>query len=281
MIAIVTDSNSQIPPELAATLGIVVVPLTVTVDGVAYREGVDIDADDFYARFETGTPAVSTSQPSPGAFAAAYQALADSGADAIVSVHIGSSISGTVNSARLAAAGVARTRPHRRHRLRLLRHRLRRLGGGGGGRRRRHRRRGGRRRRAGERPGGQRLRGGRPRPGPGRRPAGGGRRRRPPPASTIPVLTLAGGAMRDRGPRRRPRPGGRRSWPTTCGRAGRRCGWGSASPTRAPCPWWRPWRPACGTRPRSSSSSATGSAPASAPTPARGRRGRCSTRPRR
>jgi DegV family protein with EDD domain len=104
MIGIVTDSNSQIPPELAATLGIVVVPLTVTVDGVAYREGVDIDADDFYARFETETPAVSTSQPSPGAFAAAYQSLADSGADAIVSVHIGSSISGTVNSARLAAA---------------------------------------------------------------------------------------------------------------------------------------------------------------------------------
>ena len=102
---IVTDSNSQIPPELAATLGIVVVPLTVTVDGVDYREGVDIDADDFYARFETGTPAVSTSQPSPGAFAAAYQSLADGGADAIVSVHIGSSISGTVNSARLAAAG--------------------------------------------------------------------------------------------------------------------------------------------------------------------------------
>lgn len=104
MIGIVTDSNSQIPPELAANLGIVVVPLTVTVAGVAYREGVDIDADDFYARFETETPAVSTSQPSPGAFAAAYQSLADSGADAIVSVHIGSSISGTVNSARLAAA---------------------------------------------------------------------------------------------------------------------------------------------------------------------------------
>ena len=105
MIRIVTDSNSQFPPELAATLGIVVVPLTVTVDGVAYREGVDIDADDFYARFETGSPTVSTSQPSPGAFAAAYRALADGGADAIVSVHIGSSISGTVNSARLAAAG--------------------------------------------------------------------------------------------------------------------------------------------------------------------------------
>ncbi len=105
MIGIVTDSNSQIPPELAATLGIVVVPLTVTIDGAAYLEGVDIDADDFYARFESGPPEVTTAQPSPGAFAAAYQALADGGVDAIVSVHIGSDISGTVNSARLGATG--------------------------------------------------------------------------------------------------------------------------------------------------------------------------------
>jgi DegV family protein with EDD domain len=104
MIAIVTDSNSQIPPELASRLGISVVPLTVTVDGVAYQEGVDLDADEFYARFASGAPAVATSQPSPGTFAATFRSLADEGADAIVSVHIGSSLSGTVNSARLAAA---------------------------------------------------------------------------------------------------------------------------------------------------------------------------------
>jgi len=104
MIRIVTDSNSQIPPDLAGRLGITVVPLIVTVDGVVHHEGVDLDADDFYARFESGAPQVSTSQPSPGTFAAAYQALADDGAEAIVSVHIGSALSGTVNSARLAAA---------------------------------------------------------------------------------------------------------------------------------------------------------------------------------
>jgi len=101
-IGIVTDSNSQIPPDLADRLGIVVVPLTVTIDGVEHQEGVDLDADDFYARFESGTPQVSTSQPSPGAFAAAYQTLAERGASAIVSVHIASALSGTVNSARLA-----------------------------------------------------------------------------------------------------------------------------------------------------------------------------------
>jgi DegV family protein with EDD domain len=47
---------------------------------------------------------VSTSQPSPGRFAATYRGLADAGADEILSVHIGASLSGTVNSARLGAA---------------------------------------------------------------------------------------------------------------------------------------------------------------------------------
>jgi DegV family protein with EDD domain len=103
MIGLVTDSNAQLPAELAARYGVEVVPLTVTVDGVEHLEGVDLDADDFYARFESGRPAVSTAQPSPGRFAAAYQAVADRGATGIVSVHIGSSLSGTVNSARLAA----------------------------------------------------------------------------------------------------------------------------------------------------------------------------------
>ena len=104
MIGLVTDSNSQLPAELAARYGVEVVPLTVTVDGVAHLEGVDLDADGFYALFADGrAPVVSTSQPSPGQFVDAYQRLADAGATEILSVHIGSAISGTLNSARLAA----------------------------------------------------------------------------------------------------------------------------------------------------------------------------------
>jgi DegV family protein with EDD domain len=81
-----------------------VVPLTVTIDGEPYLEGVDLDADAFYRRFDGGRrPEVSTSQPSPGAFARAFRDLADRGAEAILAVHIGSAISGTVNSARLGA----------------------------------------------------------------------------------------------------------------------------------------------------------------------------------
>ncbi len=103
MIGLLTDSNAQLPAELVDRYGVEVVPLTVTVDGAEYLEGVDLDADAFYARFAAGRPSVSTAQPSPGRFAAAYEALAARGATEILSVHIGSSVSGTVNSARLAS----------------------------------------------------------------------------------------------------------------------------------------------------------------------------------
>jgi DegV family protein with EDD domain len=106
MIGIVTDSNSQLPAELQARYGVEVVPLTVVVDGVDHEEGVDLDADRFYGLFADGrTPAVSTAQPSPGRFAQAYEQVAARGATEILSIHIGSAISGTLNSARLAAAG--------------------------------------------------------------------------------------------------------------------------------------------------------------------------------
>ncbi|MGI8776071.1 MAG: DegV family protein [Acidimicrobiales bacterium] len=104
MIGLVTDSNSQIPPDLARELAVEVVPLTVTIDGVDHTEDEDLDADGFWAFFDGATPTVTTSQPSPGRFAETYAALARQGVEEILSVHIGSELSGTVGSARLAAA---------------------------------------------------------------------------------------------------------------------------------------------------------------------------------
>ena len=103
-IGLVTDSNSQLPPELVERYGVEVVPITIVIDGEEYAEGVDLSADDFYARFERATPDVSTSQPNPGQFAAAYRRLAADGADEILSIHVASSLSGTLNSARLGSA---------------------------------------------------------------------------------------------------------------------------------------------------------------------------------
>ena len=105
MIGLVTDSSAQLPPELLERYAVEVVPLTVTVDGVDHLEGVDLDADAFYAAFAGGAaPKVATSQPSPGRFAATYRKLAEAGAEEILSIHLGSAVSGTVGSAQLAAS---------------------------------------------------------------------------------------------------------------------------------------------------------------------------------
>ena len=56
MIGIVTDSTSQLSPELRDRYDIRVVPITVIVNGVEYQEGVTIDADDFYKHWEAGQP---------------------------------------------------------------------------------------------------------------------------------------------------------------------------------------------------------------------------------
>jgi DegV family protein with EDD domain len=104
MIGLCTDSNSQIPESLAARYGVEVVPLTVTVDDRDYLEGVDLDADSFYGMFDDGKkPSVSTSQPSPGQFALAYDELISRGCTEILSIHISAAVSGTLNAARLAA----------------------------------------------------------------------------------------------------------------------------------------------------------------------------------
>ncbi len=106
MIRIVTDSNSQLPDQLRDRYDVAVVPINVNVNGTEYREGVDLDADAFYAFWENGQPEVSTSQPSPGDFADVYQRLAAEGATEILSIHVGSAFSGTLNSARLGAEQV-------------------------------------------------------------------------------------------------------------------------------------------------------------------------------
>lgn len=106
-IALVTDSNSQLPQTLIDRFGVSVVPIVVGVDGTDYFEGVDLDADRFYEFFADGPPEVTTSQPSPGTFAQVYRSLADAGATEILSIHVGSVFSGTINSARIGAESVA------------------------------------------------------------------------------------------------------------------------------------------------------------------------------
>jgi DegV family protein with EDD domain len=99
--ALVTDSNAQMPAQLRDRYRVRVVPLTVVIDGEPYREGVEITTDDFYRRLAGGAE-VSTSAPSPGDVMKIYEEAAAAGASEILSIHIGSNTSGTVNAVKLA-----------------------------------------------------------------------------------------------------------------------------------------------------------------------------------
>ncbi|NLJ74681.1 MAG: DegV family protein [Firmicutes bacterium] len=104
-IHVVTDSGSDLPLKLREELGIHVVPLTVQFGDDIYRDGVDIQVEEFYERLQSGTILPSTCQPSPADFEALYQQIAEPG-DTIISVHLSSRLSGTYQSAVLASTMV-------------------------------------------------------------------------------------------------------------------------------------------------------------------------------
>jgi DegV family protein with EDD domain len=102
-VAVITDSTSYLPAGVAEQFGVRVVPLHIELAGRTGREGIDVTPADVTAVLrERG--AVMTSRPTPGEFAEVYQAALDGGASAVVSVHLSAELSGTCDSARLAAA---------------------------------------------------------------------------------------------------------------------------------------------------------------------------------
>ncbi|HVB73914.1 MAG TPA: DegV family protein [Ktedonobacteraceae bacterium] len=98
-VRIVTDSTADIPAEVANALGITIVPLTVFFGDEAYLDGVELDNAGFYRKLQVSKELPRTSQPSPASFQEAYTRLIDEGADAILSVHLSSKLSGTYQSA--------------------------------------------------------------------------------------------------------------------------------------------------------------------------------------
>ena len=107
VVKIVTDSAADLPTQLAQQLGITVVPVYLRFGDEVYRDGVDIEGDEFYQRLENSPVHPTTSQPTPEDFASVYRELSKE-TDEIVSVHIPQKLSGTYNSAlqgrELAAA---------------------------------------------------------------------------------------------------------------------------------------------------------------------------------
>jgi fatty acid kinase fatty acid binding subunit len=102
-VAIFTDSASDLDPDVAAEHGIGIVPLVVNFGSESYRAGIELASGSFWERMTApDAPFPTTAASSPGEFKEAYEAAFAAGADAIVSIHVAGTLSGTIKSAQIA-----------------------------------------------------------------------------------------------------------------------------------------------------------------------------------
>ena len=101
--AIVTDSTADLTQEERATLRVKMVPLKIALDGKSYIDQIDVSSPAFYEIMAATDSLPQSSQPSPLDFQKAYQELAEEGFEGILSIHIAGVLSGTSQSASLAA----------------------------------------------------------------------------------------------------------------------------------------------------------------------------------
>jgi DegV family protein with EDD domain len=102
-IEIVTDSTSDIPPEVAEEYRIHIVPAILNIGGQSLEDGPDISRREFYELLPAMDPLPTTSAPSVGSFLKLYEKIFEQGADLILSTHAPAALSGIYNAARLAA----------------------------------------------------------------------------------------------------------------------------------------------------------------------------------
>jgi len=103
VIRIVTDSTCDIPPEVAAELGITVIPDYINVGEQSFLDGVDLTRREFYRRLVDWPVPPTTAAPGVDAFCKVYDRLAAEGASQVISFHIYEKFSNLSNVARLAA----------------------------------------------------------------------------------------------------------------------------------------------------------------------------------
>ncbi|PEQ85336.1 fatty acid-binding protein DegV [Bacillus sp. AFS006103] len=101
-IKIVTDSTMDMPIEMAEKLGIVVVPLSVTINGETYLDRVEIQPAEFIETMKNLEELPKSSQPSTGTFLEIFDRLGEEGYE-VLSIHMTGKMSGTVRSAESAA----------------------------------------------------------------------------------------------------------------------------------------------------------------------------------
>ena len=104
-VRIVTDSSADLPADLVQQHGITVLPCYVVVDDQTFKDGVEINADDFYRRLQAEGRTPPTAQPTVADFQEVYRELTGRG-DQVVSIHVSGKLSGTLNSAEQAKASI-------------------------------------------------------------------------------------------------------------------------------------------------------------------------------
>jgi DegV family protein with EDD domain len=105
-IRVVTDSACDLSAELAAQLGVSVVPLSIRFGSEEFVDGSTLSTDDFWAKCAVNAQLPETSAPSPGAFQEAFVAAADEGYEGVLSLSLSSGVSATFQSAVAAAKSV-------------------------------------------------------------------------------------------------------------------------------------------------------------------------------
>lgn len=109
--AVVTDSTAYIPKEMRDRLHIHMMPLNVIFSNEAYREEIDITADEFYEEVKRQEKLPTTSQPPIGKFVEKFEELQKE-YDDVISIHLSSGISGTYQGAVSAGEMVEGIRVH-------------------------------------------------------------------------------------------------------------------------------------------------------------------------
>lgn len=107
-IRVVTDSTCDLPPEIIREHRITVIPLFINVGDQSYQDGINLSHQEFYERLPGFRHAPKTAAPSPVAFRKAFEQLASEGATEILSIHVSTKLSATVDIARTAAKETTR-----------------------------------------------------------------------------------------------------------------------------------------------------------------------------
>ena len=102
-IGIVTDSTSDLPPDLIAEHSLEVIPTILILEGKEYADGEGISREEFYERLKGMKKPPTTAAPSIGEFTTRYQKLFAIGCDHILSIHAATQLTAIVNTARQAA----------------------------------------------------------------------------------------------------------------------------------------------------------------------------------